>query len=1116
MFVRVHYYQHSAKCDEDVLASSHRIAPLGARTLLNADEEGNGFVAQSLPELLITHMLNNKCSQLRTLSSLFLNGSSCSAHFAENSVVMTRPFPTAPEDENGNGFTNGKRLTPRPFLEGDHNGFNDAHMVVRRRSSLLHYQSSLLRRLLTSLHAPVRETPEPAAALPEPSPSASNSLNNSSISLQSSLSIPMSALIRIVSNSSASGKARDLQQPSESKGSHRSEVVAGDGCVGLANLGNTCYMSCALQCISHTPLLRHYFLSGRFLREINKSNVLGTGGVIAQDFAYLLKLLWSSNVYVSPSRFKRNLGRFKSQFSGSDQNDAQEFLAELLDVLHEDLNRVTEKKYIVAPSDEDLAQMTAAQQADEAWRRHLSRNRSIFVDLFQGQLCSKICCPSCALVSQTYDPFMCLSVPLLTKQHECKIFVNVVRRMRVLRAPLSEGRIDERTLWDSFQKDRYCSRYCIVVSRLGDVRDLKRAVEKVSGIPARHMNVVITKGRRILKCVQDSDSLADVVEIGGNKCVVFEQTKDIAFLSSLFVHRFNNRRAVVNTKTSSSFEADTEAEAESSEGYSEKNEYDAGWLPWEGDVIVDIGSKFDRDLTAYWEPNKGTPDEIGKLFWPRKFTEFFVNMRVDAMDMRGQWFAGSVEEVRHFPSVESSALSPLKDGEKAISHSRNEVYVRIHFDNFSSLWDDWLSEEDFVKGRISRVYAHSVRKIKLLDLNLVHRRIKSSGAVELFGAPFVIQCESVRSCKHALRIITEQATRYMTKTELKDYIDGQKSLLDSGTFQKGSYTPPFQVRMLSQMRPLVSSAEVLRKGSSGNISEHLPESTRRSHHHETNVQQDWEGSLFPDSSERPLCNVFHSRLLVAVDWEDPLPESKEYDKLSRDLPYRDHEDYTSAANEYHSANSDPAKRTLDAFAFFSGASSGDALDLQDCLRAYTSPETLGEDSWYCNACKLHRKGLMQASLFRLPDILILHIKRFSMNARRKEKIKTMIHFPLVSLDMCPYISPESSESSADCIYDLYAVVNHIGDMSRGHYTSYILCQTEASVSSDKKAVDGGDSLDDLTANETGASSGRGSWFLFDDESVEEVAPSRVVSSSAYVLFYRRRKLTPSNIINITT
>ncbi|KAL0904858.1 hypothetical protein M5K25_027016 [Dendrobium thyrsiflorum] len=185
--------------------------------------------------------------------------------------------------------------------------------------------------------------------------------------------------------------------------------VDGRGLTGLQNLGNTCFMNSAIQCLVHTPPLVEYFLQD-YTGEINTKNPLGMQGELALSFGDLLRKLWSSGrTSVAPRAFKTKLARFAPQFSGYNQHDSQELLAFLLDGLHEDLNRVKNKPYIeVKDSDGHLDE----EVAHECWQNHKARNDSIIVDVCQGQYKSTLVCPHCSKVSVTFDPFMYLSLPL--------------------------------------------------------------------------------------------------------------------------------------------------------------------------------------------------------------------------------------------------------------------------------------------------------------------------------------------------------------------------------------------------------------------------------------------------------------------------------------------------------------------------------------------------------------------------------------------------------------------------------------------------------------------------------------------------------------------------------
>lgn len=111
------------------------------------------------------------------------------------------------------------------------------------------------------------------------------------------------------------------------------------------------------------------------------------------------------------------------------------------------------------------------------------------------------------------------------------------------------------------------------------------------------------------------------------------------------------------------------------------------------------------------------------------------------------------------------------------------------------------------------------------------------------------------------------------------------------------------------------------------------------------------------------------------------------------------------------------------------------FSLGDCLDEFGKPETLSQnDAWYCPRCKEHRRASKTFELWKAPDIVVIHLKRFSSQGRFNNKLDVNVDFPLEGLDLSSRLATQEDEKSQ--IYDLIAVDNHYGGLGGGHYTAY--------------------------------------------------------------------------------
>ncbi|XP_062594454.1 ubiquitin carboxyl-terminal hydrolase 43-like [Saccostrea cucullata] len=159
------------------------------------------------------------------------------------------------------------------------------------------------------------------------------------------------------------------------------------------------------------------------------------------------------------------------------------------------------------------------------------------------------------------------------------------------------------------------------------------------------------------------------------------------------------------------------------------------------------------------------------------------------------------------------------------------------------------------------------------------------------------------------------------------------------------------------------------------------------------------------------------------------------------------------------------------------------VSLDQCFQLFTKDEKLsGDDAWECPHCHKQQKNAIKTiGLWSLPDVLVIHLKRFRQVGLRRSKLSTLVDFPVREFDMASHVvrRPHTNPDSTEMIYELQGVLNHYGNMQGGHYTAFC-----------KNPVDG-------------------RWYEFDDSKVKPMAEAEVKTSSAYLLFYQRKGVMDS-------
>ena len=141
-----------------------------------------------------------------------------------------------------------------------------------------------------------------------------------------------------------------------------------------------------------------------------------------------------------------------------------------------------------------------------------------------------------------------------------------------------------------------------------------------------------------------------------------------------------------------------------------------------------------------------------------------------------------------------------------------------------------------------------------------------------------------------------------------------------------------------------------------------------------------------------------------------------------------------------------------------------SVTLNDCFEETFNLEIMN-DPWLDDKTNTYKKINKQTYLCYLPEILVIHLKRWNANLNKNN---TLVKFD-EKLNIFKYTLYKTCD---ECNYELFGIINHQGNVMGGHYFSYI-----------KKIQ----------------------WYSFDDSTISKIEPSAIINSKNYCLFYRKIK-----------